>query len=62
MIKNQRGMFEVVWRSEMGNLEQGQHTVTYDAKWKKMVDDGMNTYGPGGKIEAGHDECLIIVE
>jgi hypothetical protein len=53
---------EVVWFSEVGILDAGEHVVTYDVNWTKMIDDGMNTYGPGGKYETLHDECEIIVE
>jgi hypothetical protein len=56
------GLPEVVWYSEVGVLTPGQHTITYDVKWKKMIDDGTSTYGPGSKNETGHDECQIIVE
>ena len=61
-ITNNKGLLEVVWLSEVGVLNPGQHTVTYDVKWKKMIDDGLNTYGPGSKNETEHDECQIIVE
>ena len=61
-IMNNKGLLEVVWLSEVGVLNPGQHTVTYDVKWKKMIDDGTNTYGPGSKNETEHDECQIIVE
>ena len=56
------GNLEVVWFAEMGVLDPGQHVLTYDVNWMKMIDDGMNTYGPGGKYETLHDECEIIVE
>jgi hypothetical protein len=56
------GLPEVVWFSDVGVLDPGQHTVTYDVKWKKMIEDGMSTYGPGGKNETEHDECQIIVQ
>jgi hypothetical protein len=46
----------------VGILDAGEHVITYDVSWKKIIDDGMNTYGPGGKFETLHDECLIIVE
>ncbi len=60
--KNQKsGNPEVVWSSEVGVLDQGQHTITYDVKWKKMISDGTSTYGPGSKNETTHDECQIIV-
>jgi hypothetical protein len=56
------GQPEVVWFSEVGALTPGEHTVTYDVKWKKKIDDGTNTYGPGSDNETEHDECQIIVE
>lgn len=56
------GLPEVVWFSEVGVLNPGEHTVTYDVKWKKMIDDGTSKYGPGSKNETEHDECQIIVE
>ena len=63
LVHNQTsGNPEYVWASNVGVLEPGKHTLTYDVKWKKLTDDGTNTYGPGGKIEALHDECQIIVD
>lgn len=56
------GQPEVAWLSEVGVLDAGQHVITYDVKWKKMIDDGTTTYGPGSKNETLHDECHIIVE
>ena len=56
------GNLEVVWFAEVGILDAGEHVVTYDVNWSKMIEDGMNTYGPGGKYETLHDECEIIVE
>jgi hypothetical protein len=56
------GQPEVVWYSEVGVLDPGQHTVTYDVSWKKMIDDGTTTYGPGSPHETEHDECQIIVQ
>jgi hypothetical protein len=53
---------EVVWYVEAGVLKPGRHIVTYDVKWKKMIDDGHTTYGPGSKNETEHDTCEIIVE
>jgi hypothetical protein len=58
----QSGQPEVAWFSDVGLLEAGQHGITYDVKWKKMIDDGTSTYGPGSKNETLHDECQIIVE
>jgi hypothetical protein len=61
--KNEKsGLPEVVWFSEVGMLNPGQHTITYDVNWKKMIDDGTSTYGPGSKNVTEHDECQIIVE
>ena len=63
VTKNEKsGQPEVAWFSEVGVLDAGQHVITYDVKWKKMVDDGTTTYGPGSKNETLHDECRIIVE
>ena len=56
------GQPEAAWFSEAGVLDAGQHVITYDVKWKKMIDDGTTTYGPGSKNETLHDECQIIVE
>ncbi len=53
---------EVAWYSEVGILDVGDHTLTYDVKWKKMIDDGTSTYGPGSKNVTLHDECQIIVQ
>lgn len=54
--------FKVVWGAPVGALEPGQHLVTYDVSWKKKIEDGDSTYGPGGAHEKAHDECQIIVE
>lgn len=63
MQKNQKsGNPEVVWFAEVGVLEPGEHVITYDVNWTKMIDDGTTTYGPGGKYETLHDECQIIVD
>ena len=53
---------EVAWFAEMGGLDPGEHVVTYDVNWSKMIDNGIVTYGPCGKFETQHDECQIIVE
>jgi hypothetical protein len=61
-IKNARsGQPEVVWISDVGVLNVGEHLITYDVKFKKLVEDGSSTYGPGGKTETLHDECRVIV-
>jgi formylglycine-generating enzyme required for sulfatase activity len=57
-----KGLYEIVWYSDVGILAPGQHTIMTDTKWKKKIDDGMSTYGPGGEHETEHDECQIIVE
>jgi hypothetical protein len=56
------GNFEVVWSADVGLLTPGQHPMVYDLKFKKTVEDGTNTYGPGSKNETEHDECVIIVK
>ncbi len=61
--KNEKsGQPEVVWYAKVGVLNAGQHIITYDVKFLKMIDDGTSTYGPGSKNETEHDECQIIVE
>jgi formylglycine-generating enzyme required for sulfatase activity len=63
ILKNQTsGDPEVVWAVEVGMLSPGSHKVTYNVKFKKMVDDGTTTYGPGGKTESSPDQCEIFVE
>lgn len=63
ILKNEKsGNPEVVWFAELGVLDIGHYVVTYDVNWSNMIEDGMNTYGPGGKYETLHDECQIIVE
>jgi hypothetical protein len=59
---SQTGKFEVTWTVQVGVLDAGQHIITYDVKWDKMIDDGTNTYGPGSKNETQHDECDVIVQ
>jgi hypothetical protein len=61
-INAKTGRYEVVWSAAVGLLSPGQHTLLYDVKWKKMITDGLATYGPGGKTETLHDECEIVVE
>lgn len=55
------GQPEVAWSSNVGVLEVGNHTITYDVKFAKKIDDGSTTYGPGGKVETMHDVCQVIV-
>jgi len=63
VTKNEKsGQPEAAWFAEVGVLDPGQHVITYDVKWKKMIDDGTTTYGPGSKNETLHDECQIVVE
>lgn len=57
-----RNDLEVVWVSEVGILDPGQHTIIYDQKFKKKIEDGSSAYGPGTANETEHDECLIVVE
>jgi hypothetical protein len=61
--KNEKsGQPEVVWYAKVGVLNAGQHIITYDVKFLKIIDDGTSTYGPGSKNETEHDECQVIVE
>ena len=63
IFKNEtRNDYEVLWISPIGIMETGQHTITYDVKFTKQVDDGTSLYGPGTSNESGHDECFILVE
>ncbi len=63
IFKNEtRNNYEVLWVSPIGIMETGQHTITYDIKFTKQVDDGTILYGPGTENESGHDECFILVE
>ncbi len=63
IFKNEtRNNYEVLWISPIGIMETGQHTITYDVKFTKQVDDGTSLYGPGTANESGHDECFILVE
>lgn len=57
-----RNDYEVVWISNVGILEPGQHTITYDLRILKKIEDGYNSYGPGTEHETEHDECLIVVQ
>ena len=63
IFKNEtRNEYEVLWTSPIGIMEAGQHTITYDVKFIKQVDDGTSLYGPGTVKESPHDECFILVE
>ena len=63
IFKNEtRNEYEVLWVSPIGIMETGQHTITYDVKFTKQVDDGTSLYGPGTAKESSHDECFILVE
>jgi hypothetical protein len=61
-VNKRSGNPEVAWSYEAGILAEGRHTITYDVNFKKMIDDGTTTYGPGGKIESSHDECAVTVQ
>jgi hypothetical protein len=60
--KNSAGLYEVIWSAEVGILSPGQHLILYDVRWKKMIDDGTKTYGPGGQVETQHVECDVLVK
>jgi hypothetical protein len=63
IFKNEtRNDYEVLWIAPIGIMEAGQHTITYDVKFTKQVEDGTSVYGPGTEHESGHDECFILVE
>jgi hypothetical protein len=57
-----RNDLEVVWLSAVGILDPGQHTIIFDQKFTKKIEDGSSAYGPGTAHETEHDECLIVVE
>jgi hypothetical protein len=59
---NVPGNFKLLYFAQVGALNPGEHQVIFDESWKKMIDDGTRTYGPGGKTETLHDECEIIVQ
>jgi len=55
------GEYVVNWAADVGVLPAGTHELTFDVSWKKMIFDGLDTYGPGGTYETEHDDCQIIV-
>jgi mannan endo-1,4-beta-mannosidase len=60
--KNDPGDFRMFWYTRVGKLSPGSHLIVIDTSWKKMISDGTDTYGPGGKTETSHDECEILVK
>jgi hypothetical protein len=62
VANNDPGNFKIFWFSRIGPLSPGSHLIVIDARWKKMISDGKNTYGPGGMTETEHDECEILVQ
>jgi mannan endo-1,4-beta-mannosidase len=60
--KNDPGDFRMLWYTRVGKLSPGSHLIMIDTSWKKMISDGTDTYGPGGKTETLHDECEILVK
>lgn len=62
VTKTAKGNPEIAWYADAGILEKGNHVLTYDVTFKKMVDDGSSTYGPGGKVKELHDKCQVVVE
>ena len=55
------GEYVVNWAAAVGVLPPGTHDLSFDVSWKKMIYDGMDTYGPGGTYESEHDDCQIVV-
>lgn len=55
------GNFRLLWFAQVGTLSAGTHKIVFDESWKKMINDGTDTYGPGGKYETQHDDCEIVV-
>jgi mannan endo-1,4-beta-mannosidase len=62
VANNDPGNFKMYWFARVGNLSPGSHLLVTDAHWKKMIYDGTDTYGPGGKTESTHDECEILIQ
>jgi hypothetical protein len=62
VTKTAKGNPETAWYADAGILKIGTHVLSYDVTFKKKVDDGSSTYGPGGKTESLHDRCQVEVE
>jgi len=62
VANNDPGNYKMYWFARVGSLSPGLHLIVMDASWKKMISDGKDTYGPGGKTETMHDECEILVQ
>jgi hypothetical protein len=54
--------FAVFWKADVGVLSPGRHVILYTGTWKKSIDDGHKTFGPGGETERLFDRCEIVVK
>jgi hypothetical protein len=54
--------YAVFWKADVGVLSAGRHVILYTGTWKKIIDDGDKTFGPGGETERLFDRCEIVVK
>jgi hypothetical protein len=57
-----KAMYAVKWKADVGILAPGTYEITYKVTFIEQISDGMDTYGPGGKVESLNDACTLIVE
>ncbi len=54
--------FRMSWYATVGVLSPGKHRAERYLSWTRMISDGWETFGPGGKTETESHYCDIIVQ
>jgi hypothetical protein len=62
VANNDPGNFKMYWFARVGALQPGKHLIEVDTTFEKLINDGTDTYGPGGETNALHDECEILIQ
>jgi hypothetical protein len=62
IIEPHNQKFAVFWSADVGVLAPGRHIITYTGTWKKKIEDGLESFGPGGETESLSDRCELFVK
>jgi hypothetical protein len=54
--------YAVFWSADVGILHSGNHVIAYTGTWKRVIDDGEHTFGPGGEYDMLSDRCELLVK
>lgn len=53
--------YYVYWYVPIGTLEAGQYRINYRVTWTQRIEDGEQSFGPGGDDELNVGSCLFAV-